>query len=71
MLFQTATSTISDLGAVSSTAFNDIAPWVYLVAGIVLAFFIIEYLIDLTAQREATDMYAGRVEKEAHKILYE
>jgi len=45
MLFNSATSTISEIGSISSSAFSDIAIFVYLIIGIVLAFWIIEIIL--------------------------
>lgn len=71
MLFTASTSTIADIGAVSSTAFNDIAPWVYLVAGIVLGFFVIETLIGIASQSKEGHKMADKALVESRKTLYE
>jgi hypothetical protein len=49
MLFSSTTNAYSELSAVASTAFNDFWPYLVLVIGIPLAFFIIEMLIGLVA----------------------
>jgi len=47
MLFSTTSDVYSNLGAVSQSVFGDIWPYIVLVIGIPLAFFIIEMLVDL------------------------
>jgi len=47
MLFGTSTNLYAALGAVSQTTFDDVWPYLVLVIGIPLAFFILEMLIGL------------------------
>jgi len=51
-LFGTTTDLYSNLGAVSQATFNDIWPYLLIVIGIPLAFFIIEMLIDLIPHKQ-------------------
>lgn len=41
-LIPTSTTTLQDLGTVSSDTFSSILPYLYLIAGILLAFYILE-----------------------------
>lgn len=59
MLFSTTTDAYSGLSSVASTTFNDFWPYLVLVIGIPLAFFIIEILIDLIRPTEKTGFFVG------------
>jgi len=52
MLFSTTSDAYTGLSAVASSAFNDFWPYLVLVAGIPLAFFIIEMLIGLIRPKD-------------------
>ena len=65
MLFSTSTDLYSSLGAVSGAAFNDFWPYLVLVIGIPLAFFIIEMLIGLIRE----DKEDKRVDALADKAM--
>lgn len=45
MLFTPATTTIMDIGGVSSSAFSGVASFIFLIIGLVLSFWIIEIII--------------------------
>lgn len=62
MLFQSATSTVSEIGVVSSNAFSSISPYLYLVIGLVLAFFILEMLIDIIATSKSDKKLYDRID---------
>jgi len=47
MLFSTTTDVYAGLGGISTNVFADVWPYLVLVAGVPLAFFIIEMIIDL------------------------
>lgn len=47
MLFGTSTDVVNGLSTVSSSLFNDVLPYLTLVIGIILAFYVIERLIDV------------------------
>jgi len=74
MLFSSTTNATAEIGAISSTIFSDVAPFIYFVGGIVLAFFIIEMLISILRENKekAGEGYrrADRAEAEAHDTLY-
>ena len=60
MLFGTTTSVYTNLGAVSQSVFDDTWPYMVLVIGIPLAFFIIEMLIGLiSGRKDQTGYYMG------------
>lgn len=68
MLFGTTTDAYSGLSAVASSAFNDFWPYLVLVIGIPLAFFIIEMLIDLIHPSEKTGYYMGSERMKDQKL---
>jgi hypothetical protein len=51
MLFSTSTDPYGGLGGVASGFFADISPFVYLVLGIALAFFIIDIIIGIVSKQ--------------------
>jgi hypothetical protein len=61
MLFGTSTDFYSSLGAVSGSIFNDTWPYLVLVIGVPLAFFIVEMLVNLIPQKR--DPVIERAEK--------
>lgn len=63
MLFSTTTSVYSGLSSVASAAFNDFWPYLVMVIGIPLAFFIIEMLIDLIPHAPKTGYYSQSGER--------
>lgn len=74
MLFGTTTDFYSSLGAVSGSFFNDIWPYLIVVMGIPLAFFIIEMLIDLLPRNKEdkrVEDYAAKVEKDYNNLDWE
>jgi len=74
MLFSTTTSVYSGLSSVASAAFNDFWPYLVMVIGIPLAFFIIEMLIDLIPHPPKTGYYMGSErmkDQELGKNIYE
>jgi len=74
MLFGTTTDAYSGLSAVSGAAFNDFWPYLVLVIGIPLAFFIIEMLIDLIPHAPKTGYYMDKermADQELGKNIYE
>ena len=52
MLFSTTTNPYDGLGGVATGFFSDIAPFVYLVLGIAIAFFIIEIIIGIVSRQK-------------------
>ena len=48
-IIPTSTTTLQDIGIVSSDAFSAILPFIYLIAGVVLAFYIVESIIFWTS----------------------
>lgn len=73
MLFASTTNATGEIGAIATTAFGNVAPFVYFIAGIVLAFWILEMLSNILwsekQKREETLSRADRAEKELHEIL--
>lgn len=63
MLFSTSTNPYSGFGNISSIFFNDIAPFIYFIFGIVIAFYIIEYIIDLFAPIDIISKKRDRKQK--------
>lgn len=55
MLFSTSTNPYSGLGDVASSFFSDIAPFIYLILGIALAFLIIDIIMGLVSRRNNND----------------
>jgi len=52
MLFSSSTSAYGGLSSVANAMSNDIWPWIIVVIGVPLAFFIIELLIDLIPNKK-------------------
>lgn len=52
MLFSTSTNPYGGLGGVATSFFADIAPFIYLVLGIAIAFFIIEIIIGIVSRQK-------------------
>jgi hypothetical protein len=65
MLFSTTTDVFVGLSSVASAAFNDFWPYLVMVIGIPLAFFIIEMLIDILAPK--TGFFRGTPNEDTDK----
>lgn len=74
MLFASTTNATAELGAIASIAFSDVAPFLYFIIGIILAFFILETLIDIMrtekGKRDETWARADRAQKEYNEAMY-
>lgn len=46
MLISTSTNTLQQIGLVSSDTFSSVLPFLYVIIGILLAFFIVSMIID-------------------------
>jgi len=57
------TNVIGEIGTVSTSAFSTIAPIVYIVMGIALAFFIAEILINIVSERNLDKRISDTVER--------
>jgi len=55
MLFSTSTNPSGGIGSVATSLFSDIAPFVYIVLGIALAFLIIDIIIGLYSNQKNAD----------------
>jgi len=62
------TDVYGGLGTVSTDIFNSILPYVILVMGIALGFFIVEFLIDLVAQRRS-DRRVDSIIAESERLM--
>jgi hypothetical protein len=73
MLFSTTSDAYTGLSAVASSAFNDFWPYLVLVAGIPLAFFIIEMLIGLIRPKDTGYFMGGErmKDQELGRHIYE
>jgi hypothetical protein len=52
MLFSSTTDAYGGLGGVATSFFSDIAPFIYIILGIALAFFIIEIIIGIVSRQK-------------------
>ena len=52
MLFSSSTNPYSGMGGVASSFFGDIAPFIYLVLGIALAFLIIDIILGIVSKQK-------------------
>lgn len=55
MLFSSTTDAYGGLGGVATSFFADIAPFIYIVLGIALAFFIVEIIIGIVSRQKNAD----------------
>lgn len=68
LIIPTDTSAFSNLSTVSSDLFSSILPYLYVVVGIIVAFYIIEKIIDMLRPKglkEHND-YGGKVSYDDH-----
>jgi TRAP-type C4-dicarboxylate transport system permease small subunit len=70
MLFSTTTSAYNGLSAVANSAIGSFWPYMVLVIGIPLAFFIIELLIDLIHDRKV-DRFVAKTEADYANLDWE
>lgn len=52
MLISTTTNATSEIGSVATSSFGAVAPFIYLIFGIIIAFFVAEIIIDMVAQKK-------------------
>ena len=52
MLFSTSTNPLGGIGGIATSFFSDIAPFVYIILGIALAFLIIDIIIAVVSKRK-------------------
>jgi hypothetical protein len=50
MLFSTSTNPASGIGSIATSFFSDIAPFVYIILGIALAFLIIDIIMAIVSK---------------------
>jgi hypothetical protein len=68
MLFSTSSNTLAEIGSVSSDTFSSILPFLYLIIGVLLAFFIVAMIID-TLQWNKLEEKVERELKRSNELL--
>lgn len=63
MLFSTSTDPYNGLGGVSTSFFADITPFLYIVLGVVLAFWLINTIIDIISPLDVLEKKRRREQK--------
>ena len=69
MLISTSTDVNTNIGSVASNIFLDVAPFVYLIIGLVVAFWIIEYILGVVKSMRSVANFEDMSESQKEEVL--